>query len=91
MAADWTYYANKQSDLQKAQKGKLLLMVGGWIRTWTCFQHAGGQRFIKPNKGFELLVVPELGHGVSGSPYGRRGWKTFWSAICPPVSRAGKS
>ena len=33
---------------------------------------------IKADKDFDLLVVPGAGHGVAGSPYGKRRLQDFF-------------
>jgi dipeptidyl-peptidase 4 len=65
--------------LAKNLQGKLLLMVGEMDRnvdpaSTTQVVNA----LIKANKDFEYLVVPGAGHGVAGSPYGKRRLQDFF-------------
>jgi dipeptidyl aminopeptidase/acylaminoacyl peptidase len=53
--------------------GRLLLIVGELDRNVdpaSTMQVADA--LVKANKDFELLVLPGMGHGAGGSPYGRR-------------------
>jgi len=72
---------DEQSNVTQAHKlqGKLLLMVGEMDRNVdpaSTMQVANA--LIKANKDFELLVVPGAGHGVAGSPYGKRRLQDFF-------------
>jgi dipeptidyl aminopeptidase/acylaminoacyl peptidase len=74
------HYA-EQSNVTMAGKlqGKLLLMVGEMDRnvdpaSTTQVVNA----LVKANKDFEFLVVPGAGHGVAGSPYGKRRLQDFF-------------
>ena len=65
----------KQSadDAAKNLRGDLLLMVGEMdtnVDPASTMQVVDA--LIKANKDFELLVAPGVGHGVAGTPYGRR-------------------
>jgi dipeptidyl aminopeptidase/acylaminoacyl peptidase len=72
---------DEQSNVTMAHKlqGKLLLMVGEMDRNVdpaSTLQVASA--LIKANKDFELLVIPGAGHGVAGSPYGKRRLQDFF-------------
>jgi dipeptidyl aminopeptidase/acylaminoacyl peptidase len=72
---------DKQSNVTLASnlKGKLLLMVGEMDRNVdpaSTFQVVNA--LIKANKDFDYLVVPGAGHGVAGSPYGKRRLQDFF-------------
>jgi dipeptidyl-peptidase 4 len=74
------HYA-EQSNVTLAPKlqGKLLLMVGEMDRNVdpaSTMQVANA--LIKANKDFDLVVVPGAGHGVAGSPFGKRKLQDFF-------------
>ena len=74
------HYA-EQSNVTLAPKlqGKLLLMVGEMdtnVDPSSTMQVVNA--LIKANKDFELLVMPGAGHGVAGTPYGRRRLQDFF-------------
>ncbi len=65
--------------LAKNLQGKLLLMVGEMdknVDPASTTQVVSA--LIKANKDFEYLVVPGAGHGVAGSPYGKRRLQDFF-------------
>jgi dipeptidyl aminopeptidase/acylaminoacyl peptidase len=65
--------------LAKNLQGKVLLMVGEMDRNVdpaSTMQVCNA--FIKANKDFEFVVVPGAGHGVAGSPYGKRRLQDFF-------------
>ncbi|HEY3411927.1 MAG TPA: DPP IV N-terminal domain-containing protein [Armatimonadota bacterium] len=73
------YAANSNVNLAPRLTGKLLLMVGEMdtnVDPASTMQVVNA--LIKADKDFELLVVPGAGHGVSGSPYGRRRLQDFF-------------
>ena len=73
------YAAQSNVTLAPNLQGKLLLMVGEMDRNVdpaSTMQVADA--LIKANKDFELLVVPGAGHGVAGSPYGKRRLQDFF-------------
>ncbi len=77
--ADKHYDEQSNVTLAKNLQGKLLLMVGEMDRnvdpaSTTQVVNA----LIKANKDFEFLVVPGAGHGVAGSPYGKRRLQDFF-------------
>ncbi len=74
------HYA-EQSNVTLAPKlqGKLLLMVGEVDRNVdpaSTLQVANA--LVKANKDFDLLVMPGVGHGVAGTPYGKRRLQDFF-------------
>ena len=74
------HYA-QQSNVTLANRlqGKLLLMVGEMDRNVdpaSTMQVVNA--LIKADKDFELLVMPGAGHGVAGTPYGRRRLQAFF-------------
>jgi dipeptidyl-peptidase-4 len=74
------HYA-EQSNVTMAHRlqGKLLLMVGEMDRNVdpaSTMQVANA--LIRANKDFDFLVVPGAGHGVAGSPYGKRRLQDFF-------------
>ncbi len=74
------HYA-EQSNVTLAHKlqGKLLLMVGEMdtnVDPASTMQVVDA--LIKADKDFELLVSPGTGHGVAGTPYGRRRLQDFF-------------
>jgi dipeptidyl-peptidase-4 len=74
------HYA-EQSNVTMAPRlrGKLLLMVGELdtnVDPASTMQVVNA--LIKANKDFDLLVVPGAGHGVAGTPYGRRRLEDFF-------------
>ena len=73
------YEAQSNVTLAPRLQGKLLLMVGEMDRNVdpaSTLQVADA--LIKANKDFELLVVPGAGHGVAGTPYGKRRLEDFF-------------
>jgi dipeptidyl aminopeptidase/acylaminoacyl peptidase len=65
--------------LAKNLQGKLLLMVGEMDRNVdpaSTMQVCNA--LIKAGKDYELLIVPGAGHGVAGSPYGKRRLQDFF-------------
>ena len=65
--------------LAKNLQGKLLLMVGEMdknVDPASTMQVCNA--LIKAGKDYELLVVPGAGHGVAGSPYGKRRLQDFF-------------
>ncbi len=65
--------------LAKNLQGKLLLMVGELdknVDPASTMQVCNA--LIKAGKDYELLVVPGAGHGVAGSPYGKRRLQDFF-------------
>ena len=74
------HYAEQSNvTLAKRLQGKLLLMVGELdknVDPATTMQVVNA--LIKADKDFDLLVVPGAGHGVAGSPYGRRKLEDFF-------------
>ncbi|HUR44648.1 MAG TPA: S9 family peptidase, partial [Candidatus Saccharimonadales bacterium] len=74
------HYAQQSNvTLAKMLQGKLLLMVGEMdknVDPASTMQVVNA--LIKADKDFELLVVPGAGHGVAGSPYGRRRLEDFF-------------
>jgi dipeptidyl aminopeptidase/acylaminoacyl peptidase len=74
------HYA-EQSNVTLAPRlqGKLLLMVGevdNNVDPASTMQVVNA--LIKANKDFDLLVMPGAGHGVAGTPYGRRRLEDFF-------------
>jgi dipeptidyl aminopeptidase/acylaminoacyl peptidase len=72
---------DEQSNVTMAGKlqGKLLLMVGEMDRNVdpaSTMQVVNA--LIKADKDFEFVVVPGAGHGVAGSPYGKRRLQDFF-------------
>ena len=72
---------DEQSNITQAHKlqGKLLMMVGELDRNVdpaSTMQVVNA--LIKADKDFQLLVVPGAGHGVAGSPYGKRRLHDFF-------------
>ncbi|MDB6033156.1 MAG: dap4 3 [Verrucomicrobiales bacterium] len=74
------HYAEQSNvTLAKHLQGKLLLMWGELdknVDPASTMQVVNA--LIKADKDFELLVVPGAGHGVAGSPYGRRRLEDFF-------------
>jgi len=73
------HYA-EQSNVTQAHKlqGKLMLIVGELDRnvdpaSTMQVVHA----LVKANKDFDLVVLPGVGHGAAGTPYGRRRQRDF--------------
>jgi len=77
---DESYARNSNvTDAHKLQ-GKLLLMVGELdnnVDPATTMQVVNA--LIKADKDFELLEMPGAGHGVAGTPYGRRRLAEFFT------------
>jgi dipeptidyl-peptidase-4 len=76
---DKHYDEQSNVTLAKNLQGKLLLMVGELDKnvdpaSTTQVVNA----LIKANKDFDYLVVPGAGHGVAGSPYGKRRLQDFF-------------
>jgi dipeptidyl-peptidase-4 len=76
---DKHYDEQSNVTLAKNLQGKLLLMVGELDKnvdpaSTTQVVNA----LIKANKDFDYLVVPGAGHGVTGSPYGKRRLQDFF-------------
>ena len=72
------YAANSNVTLAPRLTGKLLLMVGEMdtnVDPASTMQVVDA--LIKADKDFELLVMPGQGHGVVGSPYGKRRLQDF--------------
>ncbi|HMJ88703.1 MAG TPA: prolyl oligopeptidase family serine peptidase, partial [Candidatus Acidoferrum sp.] len=72
---------DEQSNVKLAPKlqGKLLLMVGELDRNVdpaSTMQVVNA--LVKAKKDFEFVVVPGAGHGVAGSPYGKRRLQDFF-------------
>lgn len=73
------YAAQSNVTLAPKLQGKLLLMVGELDRNVdpaSTLQVA--KALIKANKDFELFVMPGAGHGVAGTPYGKRRQQDFF-------------
>ncbi len=73
------YAAQSNVTLAPKLTGKLLLMVGEMDRNVdpaSTMQVANA--LIKANKDFDLVVVPGAGHGVAGSPFGKRKLQDFF-------------
>ena len=65
--------------LAKNLQGKLLLMIGELdknVDPASTMQVCNA--LIKAGKDYEFLVVPGAGHGVAGSPYGKRRLQDFF-------------
>ena len=76
---DKHYDEQSNVTLVKNLQGKVLLMVGEMDRNVdpaSTMQVCNA--FIKANKDFEFVVVPGAGHGVAGSPYGKRRLQDFF-------------
>ena len=76
---DKHYDEQSNVTLVKNLKGKLLLMVGEMDRNVdpaSTMQVCNA--LIKAGKDYEFLVVPGAGHGVAGSPYGKRRMQDFF-------------
>ena len=76
---DKHYDEQSNVTLAKNLQGKLLLMVGEMDKnvdpaSTTQVVNA----LIKANKDFDYVVVPGAGHGVAGSPYGKRRLQDFF-------------
>lgn len=74
------HYA-EQSNVTNAHRlqGKLLLMVGEMdtnVDPASTMQVVNA--LIKANKDFDLLVMPGVGHGTMGTPYGKRRMQDFF-------------
>ena len=72
---------DEQSNVTLAPKlqGKLLLMVGEMDRNVDpASTRQVVNALIKANKDFEYLEVPGAGHGVAGTPYGKRRLQDFF-------------
>ena len=70
-----------QSNVTQAHrlKGKLLLMVGEMDRNVdpaSTMQVVGA--LIKADKEFDMLVMPGVGHGAAGTPYGKKRMAQFF-------------
>jgi dipeptidyl aminopeptidase/acylaminoacyl peptidase len=70
----------EQSNVTQAHRlqGKLLLIVGELDRNVdpaSTMQVVDA--LIKANKDFDLLVMPGVGHGAAGTPYGSRRLRDF--------------
>lgn len=73
------YEAQSNVTLAKNLQGKLLLMVGEMdsnVDPSSTMQVVNA--LIKADKDFEFLIVPGAGHGVAGSPYGKRKIQEFF-------------
>ena len=73
------YEAQSNVALAHNLTGELLLMVGEMdtnVDPASTMQVVNA--LIKADKDFELLVVPGAGHGVAGSPYGKRRVQDFF-------------
>jgi dipeptidyl aminopeptidase/acylaminoacyl peptidase len=73
------YEAQSNVTLAKNLQGKLLLMVGEMDRNVdpaSTMQVVN--QLVKANKDFEFVVVPGTGHGVAGTPYGKRRLQDFF-------------
>ncbi len=73
------YAANSNVTLAPKLRGKLLLMVGEMdtnVDPASTMQVVNA--LVKANKDFDLFVLPGSGHGVAGSPYGRRKLRDFF-------------
>ena len=82
----------EQSNVTLAHKlqGKLLLMVGEAdenVDPASTMQVVDA--LIKADKDFEMLVVPGAGHGVVGTPYGRKKMEQFFVRAFLSGSSAG--
>ena len=83
----------EQSNVTLAPKlqGKLLLMVGEAdenVDPASTMQVVDA--LIKADKDFEMLVVPGAGHGVVGTPYGRKKMEQFFvRAFLDPAPKNG--
>jgi dipeptidyl aminopeptidase/acylaminoacyl peptidase len=73
------YAACSNVTLAPRLTGKLLLMVG---EEDTNVDPASTMQvvdaLVKADKDFELLVMPGMGHGVAGTPYGKRRLQDFF-------------
>jgi dipeptidyl aminopeptidase/acylaminoacyl peptidase len=73
------YDAQSNVTMAPRLKGKLLLMVG---EVDTNVDPASTMQvvnaLIRADKDFDLLVAPNVGHGVAGTPYGRRRLRDFF-------------
>lgn len=75
-----SHYA-EQSNVTQAHRltGKLMLIVGELDRNVdpaSTMQVASA--LIRANKDFDLIVIPGVGHGAAGSPYGQRRQRDFF-------------
>jgi dipeptidyl-peptidase-4 len=73
------YAANSNVTLAPKLRGKLLLMVGEMdtnVDPASTMQVVNA--LVKANKDFDLFVMPGAGHGVAGTPYGRRKLRDFF-------------
>ncbi len=73
------YASSSNVTLAPRLTGKLLLMVGEMdtnVDPASTMQVVDA--LIKADKDFELLVMPGQGHGVAGSPYGKRRLEDFF-------------
>ena len=79
------HYAEQSNvTLAPKLKGKLLLMVGEMdknVDPASTMQVVNA--LIKADKDFEMLVMPGQGHGVAGTPYGRRRLQDFFVRTFP--------
>jgi dipeptidyl aminopeptidase/acylaminoacyl peptidase len=71
----------EQSNVTQAHrlKGKLLLMVGEMDRNVdpaSTMQVVDA--LIKADKDFDMLVMPGVGHGAAGTPYGKKRMARFF-------------
>ncbi|HZO89460.1 MAG TPA: DPP IV N-terminal domain-containing protein [Chthonomonadaceae bacterium] len=89
------YAANSNVALASKLTGKLLLMVGEMdqnVDPSSTMQVVNA--LINAGKDFELLVMPGKGHGVAGTPYGRRRLQDFFVrhllGVEPPDRNAGQ-
>jgi dipeptidyl aminopeptidase/acylaminoacyl peptidase len=75
-----THYAEQSNvTLAPRLKGKLLLMVGEMdtnVDPASTMQVVNA--LIQADKDFDLIVFPGAGHGVAGSPYGKRRLQDFF-------------
>ena len=77
---DESYARSSNVQIANRLQGKLLLMVGELdknVDPSSTMQVVNA--LIKAGKDFELLYMPGAGHGVAGTPYGRRRLEEFFS------------
>jgi len=73
------YAANSNVTLAPKLRGKLLLMVGELdtnVDPASTMQVVNA--LVKAGKDFDLFILPGAGHGVAGTPYGRRKLRDFF-------------
>ncbi|MGY8689329.1 MAG: prolyl oligopeptidase family serine peptidase, partial [Verrucomicrobiales bacterium] len=73
------YAESSNVDQAHRMEGKLLLIVGELdknVDPASTMQVVDA--LVQADKDFELLVMPGVGHGAAGSPYGRRRQSDFF-------------